>query len=373
MSALTLVPSKSALDSITQSVIDSLPANVAILDRCGVIIAINNAWFQFARANGLKHPEACVGQNYLQTCAKAKSNEPEATAVIRGLSAVLWGQSPYFELEYACHSPNEERWFLMTATPLHSGGDSQVIVCHHNITHRVIAEHEAREATEKLKTAYCMVAHDFRSPLTSIKGSLSLLRSGLVCELPDEAEELISIAEETSDYLIALASDFLDLPKPAGSGVQNSQLEHVKVDTICSAAVNSVSGMAQKREINLIVDAPSDLAVACRPRQIERVIVNLLSNALKFSACGSTVKLTVLAEHSDAVFSVSDKGPGIPEERIPFLFEEFGASTPSTVVKGSGLGLSIVKNLLEANDSQISVRSELNVGTTFEFRLPIVK
>lgn len=373
MSALSLAPFKSALDPITQSVIDSLPANVAILDRHGVIIAINVAWFQFARDNGLKHPDACVGQNYLHTCSKAKTQEPETAGVIRGLSAVLWKQSPYFELEYPCHSPDEERWFLMTATPLHSDGNGRVIVCHHNITKRVLAEREARAAAEALKTAYCMVAHDFRSPLTSIKGSLALLRSGLVCELPAEADELISIAEETSDHLITLASDFLDLQKGAGPNTKSLPVEHCKVDTICSAAVTLVSGIAQKRAISLIVDTPSDLVVACRPRQIERVIVNLLSNALKFSDSGSTVRLTVFPEANEAVFLVSDEGPGIPEESFSRLFEQFGASKPSTVVKGSGLGLSIVKRLLEENGSQISVCSKLERGTTFEFRLPIVE
>lgn len=136
-------------EAFTNSVLNSLASHIAVLDAQGMIIAVNNAWKQFAETNGL--PEinhAMLGADYLAVCQKAfnQPNGEEANAVQYGISSVLAGDSDRFHLEYPCHSPTQQRWFYMTVSPL-KGGQQGVVISHENITQRKQME-EALKASE---------------------------------------------------------------------------------------------------------------------------------------------------------------------------------------------------------------------------------
>jgi PAS domain S-box-containing protein len=125
---------------LNQAVLDSLTAHIAVLDRDGRIVAVNNAWRRFAEENDGADGRVGVGVDYLQVCAQATGGD-EAGQVQAGVEAVLRGSLPHFEIEYPCHSPEEDRWFLLYANPLprERGG---AVVSHINITERKRAEHE---------------------------------------------------------------------------------------------------------------------------------------------------------------------------------------------------------------------------------------
>ena len=120
-----------------QSVLDALEANIAVLDRHGIIIAVNNSWQRFGEANGIRDSRFGVGVNYFAVCRAAV--DPVARAAASGIREVLHGRQSSFLLEYPCHSPVEERWFTLraTAVPEHPGF---AVVAHENITERVLAE-----------------------------------------------------------------------------------------------------------------------------------------------------------------------------------------------------------------------------------------
>lgn len=132
-----------------KAVLDSLEAHVALIDSQGTILAVNASWRRFGEANGLRDTRFGVGANYFTVCRAAV--DPVAMAAERGIKDILVGQQSSFYLEYPCHSPNEERWFALRATPL-ADYPHFAVVAHENITERVIAEKtlSRREQNERL-------------------------------------------------------------------------------------------------------------------------------------------------------------------------------------------------------------------------------
>jgi PAS domain S-box-containing protein len=129
-----------------QSTLDALSAHIAILDDTGTIIAINEAWRQFAIANDLNDPACGLGQNYLTICETAAGDgADEAHAVAESIRQMLSGQFSEFYLEYPCHSPELQRWFMLRLNRYESKGFTRIVTAHYDITERVLAEHEERE------------------------------------------------------------------------------------------------------------------------------------------------------------------------------------------------------------------------------------
>lgn len=148
-----------------RAVIDALTAHVALLDAIGGIVAVNEAWRQFADANGSQLPNYGVGCNYLEMLRHSAECAPDditteekepgfATAVVNGIGSVLDGSRAKFQLEYPCHSPTQERWFLLTVTPFTPGADVKVVVSHENITPLKLAEKQALAQGIRLAEAF---------------------------------------------------------------------------------------------------------------------------------------------------------------------------------------------------------------------------
>jgi PAS domain S-box-containing protein len=126
-----------AQSHLPAAILDALPANIALLNAAGVIVTVNGAWRRFAEENQFATPNHGVGRNYLDLCAQTQGAEAsEAHLVATGIRAVLQGKQKSFALEYACHSPTEERWFAMTVTPLTAEQVDGVVVMHRNVTER---------------------------------------------------------------------------------------------------------------------------------------------------------------------------------------------------------------------------------------------
>lgn len=184
--------------ALLSNVLDSLSEQIAVLDLHGNIQAVNLSWRRFAAENGVDPSRAAAGQNYLRTCDTAVGNDSEeATPAAEGIRQVLAGELPGFRLEYPCHSPTEQRWFLMSVTPLAQGGDiSGVVVSHLLITDRILAETRQRESEARLKVAQ-RLAHvgSFERELASGLGTWS--------------EELFRIFGHEPDAFAPSYQDFL--------------------------------------------------------------------------------------------------------------------------------------------------------------------
>jgi PAS domain S-box-containing protein len=140
-------------DTVRQaSILNALPAHIALLDTTGIIISVNDAWRRFASANAIRGSGNGIGLNYLETCDRARGNgSPEAHLAAEGIRSVLGGGTKHFSLEYPCHSPTEQRWFQLVVTPLREDRMVGAVVMHLNITERMQMERAAQLNQKRLR------------------------------------------------------------------------------------------------------------------------------------------------------------------------------------------------------------------------------
>ena len=142
---------KGRLASLHAAILDSMPVHVALLDAKGCIIAVNEAWRRFGRQNGLTHPSACVGKNYLTVCNEAVGSYAEASEIAAALTAVLKGARPAFSKDYSCHSASERRWFRVHINAVDAPFADGAVVMHVNITEKQLAAEQTRLVANALR------------------------------------------------------------------------------------------------------------------------------------------------------------------------------------------------------------------------------
>jgi signal transduction histidine kinase len=214
------------------------------------------------------------------------------------------------------------------------------------------------------------VSHDLRSPLTSIHGFVRAFQDGTI---PDERKRhYLTIMQEQTERMMKLVNDLLDL-----ACIEAGQLEIRPVSFNLSELVRQVVARLEpewgKKQVTVEVlpEEAQDIYVLADPDRIDQVLVNLLHNAIQFSSPTSFVEVLV-EKHAQAVVAVRDYGPGIRQEEIETIWERFyKADRARTKQAGTGIGLSIVKHLLDLHHSPISVKSEVGNGSTFTFTLPL--
>jgi two-component system, NtrC family, sensor histidine kinase KinB len=164
--------------------------------------------------------------------------------------------------------------------------------------------------------------------------------------------------------------DLLDLSK-IESGESAPNRVPVRVGDLIDAATSALSGRADTKRITLMSDVPSDLPPVLADRaQIERVVTNLLANALRYTNAGGSIQIHAARRDGHVAISVTDTGRGIPPEYLPSIFDKF-AQVPGAPSGGAGLGLAISKRIVEAHGGQIVVKSVVGHGTTFTFTLQV--
>ena len=219
------------------------------------------------------------------------------------------------------------------------------------------------------------VSHELRTPLTSIIASLGLLESGKLAKNPDRAKELVSIALRNSQRLLQLINNLLDLQKLSANKM-TFNFEAIEVEGLLEEAVEDLRALAESCSIELRVSGISTgLQIHGDRNRLMQVLNNLLSNAIKFSPDNGIVRVSGRAEGQEVVLTVADDGPGIPEEFRSRLFDRFTQFDSSSTRRsgGSGLGLSIVKGLVEGMDGTVALDTEVEQGTTFHVHLPRVQ
>ena len=227
---------------------------------------------------------------------------------------------------------------------------------------------ETARAKEELVS---VLTHDLRSPLTAIQGSLEIIDNSTRDLLNDHQKGLIKLAERNGDRMMRLINDLLDIHK-IQAGMMHVNVEQVCLTEVFEEVELNVSAWIAEYGIKLrVVD--TDLFVQADREKLERVIFNLVSNAIKFSPAGSTIKLSAKDFGHLVHVSVSDQGKGIPGNQLQNIFKRFEQvdSKDGKAALGSGLGLSICQNLIELQKGKIWVESEVGAGSTFSFSLPL--
>src|SRR5258705_2961647 len=230
---------------------------------------------------------------------------------------------------------------------------------------------DAAEAASRTKSVFLAnVSHELRTPLALILGPIRRLL-GARADDEDMHRDLETV-ERNAQVLLKHVSDLLDVAKLEASG---AELDRSRVDlaALVRRTVSLFEVVARERKVALQVETPAELALPADAGKLERVLLNLLSNAMKYVPDGGRVQTAVRIEGDDLVLSVEDDGPGVPVPLREVIFERFrrGDDTTTRRYGGTGLGLAIARELVERHGGRIEVGDGADGGALFRVRLPL--
>lgn len=226
----------------------------------------------------------------------------------------------------------------------------------------------AREETE-VENQLSIISHDLKTPLTVILGQAQLLIGAIEAEQKERAIRSAQAILVSAKRMGAMVEDLTDatLSKTGRLALSRQMLD---LEQFIAEVTQRLAGALDMGRVRLVVSEKLPLVLADQDR-LERILINLLANALKYSAPNSEVTVRLEWQDEEVVVSVMDWGVGISPEDLPHLFDEFYRSKRVEKTGGLGLGLYIAKMLVEAHGGRIWVRSRLGVGSTFIFTLPV--
>lgn len=238
-----------------------------------------------------------------------------------------------------------------------------------------------RLAVDRMKGEFVsVVSHELRTPLTAIHGGLKLITSGLVASESVQGQELLQVAAESSQRLVRLVNDILELERLESGKAQLSR-KRILSQEVTDQAARAFKVAADAKQINISISDPG-LALMADCDRLMQVLTNLLDNALKFSSENSTIWLSIeqtspasKKEEPVALFKVKDEGRGIPSEDLSEIFERFTQVNydDSREKGGTGLGLAICHNIVHQHGGKIWVESTLGEGSCFCFTVPLAE
>ncbi len=226
-----------------------------------------------------------------------------------------------------------------------------------------------REQVEKLREEFVnIVSHDIRSPLTSLSACFDLLADGILGDLNEKGEKIVTQNQTVIERLTKLTEDLLKIAK-LESGELKLEQAPCKVSSLLEQAANTLALVAESKNVTLEV-RKSNAWISADEDRIIQILMNFLSNAIKYSETGKKVSIFALEEPAAIRLCVQDEGPGIPKEYQERIFERFKQVQRKDETKGSGLGLAICKLFAQSSGGTIGVDSEPGCGSTFWLELP---
>jgi PAS domain S-box-containing protein len=249
-----------------------------------------------------------------------------------------------------------------------------------DITERKLAEEKLKKANEKLKEYNQLkdefvstASHELRTPLSIIMGAIRLTLDEIPGKIVEEQRDVLATAMENVQRLGRIVDSLLSISK-IESGKLDLQKTVINICELIKDTVSNYEPLAQEKGIRLGCEFPQESVDICLdPDKTKEVLINLISNSLKFTPEGGWVKVICTKQDGEVLVSVQDSGVGIAKEDIPKLFDKFTqfGRKAGPGEKGTGLGLAIAKKLIEMHGGKIEVESEVNQGTTFTISLPL--
>lgn len=231
---------------------------------------------------------------------------------------------------------------------------------------------DRKQVEQNVNEFFSTVSHELRTPLSAVKGSLRLIEGGLAGQISNEARELLDIALSSCERLIRLVNDILDLRK-IEAGKLELHLKKVQARELVEEVLQGLASYADGHGVQLSNQCADAIAIEADRDRIVQVVTNLVGNAIKFSGSGAEVVVAAREEKGSVCFSVSDTGPGIPEDQHHLLFMKFKQldASDSRRQDGTGLGLAICKAIVSQHHGRIGVESSQGKGSRFWFEIPI--
>ncbi|WP_297130364.1 sensor histidine kinase [Terrisporobacter sp.] len=250
-----------------------------------------------------------------------------------------------------------------------------------DITEQKNIEEQRKSLEEKVSSEivknefFANISHEFKTPLNIILGTTQLAKKNMENDnfSRGSVTKHIDTIKQNSYRLLRLVNNFIDISK-IDIGYYNMQFSNHNIINIIEDITLSVVDYVEDKNINLIFDTDvEEVILSCDPDKIERVMLNLLSNAIKYTSDNGSIEVNITSDSKEVKVSVKDTGTGIPPDKLEIIFDRFGqANTPlSRRFEGSGIGLSLVKSIVEKHGGNIKVYSDVGKGTNFVFNIPI--
>ncbi|MBW7885717.1 MAG: PAS domain-containing protein [Caldilineaceae bacterium] len=342
---------------------------VLVMDRSGryLQIAPNDSGLLFRPVDEL------LGKRYQDLFSLS-----EMRTTVEAIQAAL-DAGETVNVEYPLDIDGEQRWFDARVSPVDA---TRVIVVSRDVSARKQAELALREAKEAAETAnrakstfLANMSHELRTPLNAVIGLSQALQEEIYGPLTDRQRRAANTIETSGRHLLALITDILDISK-IEAGRLDLNYEGIDILEVCRTSLQIVEEAARRRQIELAFEGPVEMPVVrADSRRLQQILVNLLSNSIKFTQEGGKVSLSIrLSDHERRVqLAVRDSGIGIEPDQLSLLFEPFvqlhsGLTRP---YEGSGLGLALVKSLVEMHGGRVDVESTPGHGSCFTISLPL--
>jgi signal transduction histidine kinase len=336
----------------SQAAIDSLPDPILVVAADGSLLNVNESAERDLQIRAGEQPLARI--------------DPELRAAIEKVRAhVVSGKGPYVPrgLEEALRV--RDRKLLPRATPLHSeqGAVIGATIVLQDVTRLVRFD-------ELKNDLVATVAHEFRTPLTSLRMAIHILVEGTVGAINEKQADLLQAAREDCERLQDIVDDLLDLARIQAGKVE-VQPAPISAKSLVEGALANRSATASAARVQLAAEVGEPvLPVLADADRIELVLDNLISNAVRHSPAGSAVTVRAQPRHESVRFEVEDRGEGIPSEYRQRIFEKF-FRVPGTKREGIGLGLYLAREIVLAHGGEMGVESEPGKGSRFWFTLPV--
>jgi len=365
--------------NLLKDLMDCVPDVIYFKDKSGKLILVNQSY-----ANGLGcSPKDVVGKTDFDFFSKKKAQ----SMVNDDLRVMRTGRPIIDKVERATRPDGEDNYVSTTKIPRYDaqGKIIGIIGITRDITRRkqlelllqekssIDKKIEALEELNKMKSYFISaVSHEIRTPLTVIKEAVSLISDAKIGVLNEKQELIIKNASINIERLKNIINDLLDISR-IERGVYKLQYSLINLNDLLADTSGHFIDSAQEKGIRLEYKLPKKtINIFVDYEKINRVLTNLITNAIKFSEEGSSIKVEVKVFESKVRIGVIDTGVGISKQDFPKLFKRFVQVTgdPHKQSKGLGLGLSIAKELVEMHGGEIWVESKIAQGSKFYFTLP---
>jgi signal transduction histidine kinase len=242
---------------------------------------------------------------------------------------------------------------------------------------KALKESQEKLEESKLKTEFfANISHEFKTPLNILMGAMQLIEmyalNGTIIDTEKKLEKYMKTMKQNALRLLKLINNIIDMTKIDASDLA-IELHNYDVIAIVKNVVQSMAIYARIKSVNIIFNSEiKEKLMACDADKIERIMLNLLSNALKFTDKNGSIAVNVNSYNNKVYISVKDDGIGIPEDKLKLIFQRFrqGDKSFTRNREGSGIGLSIVKALAEMHNGSITVESKYKKGSKFTIELP---
>ncbi|MUG99884.1 PAS domain S-box protein [Scytonema sp. UIC 10036] len=305
--------------------------------------------------------DKAIGKNWLQLI-----HEEEQDRVTQNWLQALFKQEGFSDEVPFPHPEGKISWGRIWTSPIFST-KRKFLGCV-----GIIEDITASHAIAQLKNEFLSIAsHELRTPLSSIRGALGLLATGVLQNQPETAKQMIEIASNDAERLVRLVNDMLDFQRLQSNKIILRK-QWCSADNLVKEIINSLESLAAEKQITLLF-SPNNVQIWANPDRIIQTLVNLVSNAIKFSLTNSTVTIVIIKQTDKVLFQVKDQGPGIPTEHLETIFDKFHQvdASDSRQEGATGLGLAICKSIVQQHGGEIWVESVVGKGSTFYFTLPL--